>query len=320
MVQKNFELEKDYEKGCKLSELFNINSLGLLTKRDKFITDFNQLAIETRLNDFVSQELSNESLSKKFDLKLKDNDKWDLIKSRNIIQTKGIDYTRFRLQNYRCFDQRVIYYDTNFVARLNTKVLSHFDKPNISIISTRQLADNNFHHIFVSNTISDQCFISNKTKEGCQVFPLYLYPSDTNQHSITGELERLPNLNTEIVSKIESGLKLAFTIEKEVAPDTFAPIDILDYIYAVLHSPTYRETYKEFLKIDFPRVPYPTDKETFWSLVKLGSENLVLSNQIKKQIMKSNQLTIREIRTILFETEKYTVIGSEEMTNKERNK
>jgi very-short-patch-repair endonuclease len=52
----------------------------------------------------------------------------------------------------------------------------------------------------------------------------------------------------------------------------FSPIDILDYIYAVLHSPNYREKYKEFLKIDFPRVPYPTDQATFWQLVKLGSE------------------------------------------------
>jgi very-short-patch-repair endonuclease len=52
----------------------------------------------------------------------------------------------------------------------------------------------------------------------------------------------------------------------------FAPIDILDYIYAVLHSPTYREKYKEFLKIDFPRVPYPKDVATFWQLVKLGGE------------------------------------------------
>jgi very-short-patch-repair endonuclease len=52
----------------------------------------------------------------------------------------------------------------------------------------------------------------------------------------------------------------------------FAPIDILDYIYAVLHSHTYREKFKEFLKIDFPRLPYPKDKETFWQLVKLGGE------------------------------------------------
>lgn len=59
----------------------------------------------------------------------------------------------------------------------------------------------------------------------------------------------------------------------EIGEDgAFTPIDILDYIYAVLHSPTYREKYKEFLKIDFPRVPYPKDKDTFWQLVKLGGE------------------------------------------------
>lgn len=55
-------------------------------------------------------------------------------------------------------------------------------------------------------------------------------------------------------------------------PESFAPIDILDYIYAVLHSPTYREKYKEFLKIDFPRVPYPKDRKNFWQLVDLGGQ------------------------------------------------
>src|SRR5690606_21350623 len=50
------------------------------------------------------------------------------------------------------------------------------------------------------------------------------------------------------------------------------PKDLLDYIYAVLHHPSYREKYKEFLKVDFPRIPYPTEQETFWKLVKLGGE------------------------------------------------
>jgi hypothetical protein len=83
---------------------------------------------------------------------------------------------------------------------------------------------------------------------------------------------RTPNLNTEIIKQIADNLSLNFTKEKETTKDTFAPIDILDYIYAVLHSPTYRDKYKEFLKIDFPRVPYPQDIAKFWQLVSLGSQ------------------------------------------------
>lgn len=78
---------------------------------------------------------------------------------------------------------------------------------------------------------------------------------------------------------------------EDVRPEfklNFAPIDLLDYIYAVLHSPTYREKYKEFLKIDFPRVPYPKDQNTFWQLVKLGGEirqiHLLESPTVEKYI------------------------------------
>ncbi len=92
-------------------------------------------------------------------------------------------------------------------------------------------------------------------------------------------LKRIPNLNTEIVNKIASNLGLTFVPEKDTFvkvsnfdKGSFAPIDILDYIYAVLHSPTYREKYKEFLKIDFPKIPYPKDSKTFWELVELGSQ------------------------------------------------
>ena len=272
MVPKDSALDKEYSNGFQLSEIYILNSLGLLTKRDRFITDFDQQSIINRLNDFVNANHTDEALALKYDLKLKDNDKWDLGKSRKEIQMSGIIQQHFRIQNYRCFDERYIYYDGNFVARLNTKVLGHLDFENLSIISTRQLADGNFRHIFISNILSDQCFISNKTKEGCQVFPLYLYPANNNQQTIDQKAERKPNFNSGIVKEIAEKLGLRFTNEKEATKGTFAPIDILDYIYAVLHSPAYREKYKEFLKIDFPRVPYPKDQDTFWSLVKLGGE------------------------------------------------
>ena len=277
MVQKDFEAEGVYNQGFALNEVYNINSLGLLTKKDGFITAFDQKIIESKLNDFIDESLTAEQLSSKFSLKLQDNDKWNLKSSRLNIQKNGIQKEKLIKQNYRCFDERWIYYDGDFVARLNTKVLQNVNKHSLAIISTRQLAGNDFYHIFISNKISDQCFISNKTKEGCQVFPLYLYSKSSGQQTIEQSLERTPNLNPEIVKQIAEKLGLNFIPEKDTSTGSasggnFAPIDLLDYIYAVLHSPSYREKYKEFLKIDFPRVPYPGDQETFWQLVKLGGE------------------------------------------------
>jgi predicted helicase len=60
--------------------------------------------------------------------------------------------------------------------------------------------------------------------------------------------------------------------EKSNGNDSFCPLDLFDYIYAILHSPAYRETYREFLKIDFPRLPYPTDSQAFWKLAALGEQ------------------------------------------------
>jgi predicted helicase len=74
-----------------------------------------------------------------------------------------------------------------------------------------------------------------------------------------------------VVVEIASKTGLSFTEEKDDTENTFAPIDILDYIYAVLYSNNYRRKYKEFLKIDFPRVPYPENAEQFQKLASIGS-------------------------------------------------
>jgi predicted helicase len=145
-------------------------------------------------------------------------------------------------------------------------------KENIALITCRQLSTFNFQHILVSKYLIDMCAVSLQTKETTYAFPLYLYPETNGQLKTDQSTERTPNLNKDIIKQIADTLDLIFTNEKEETENTFAPIDILDYIYAVLHSPTYREKYKEFLKIDFPRVPYPKDKNTFWQLVKLGGD------------------------------------------------
>ena len=119
--------------------------------------------------------------------------------------------------------------------------------------------------------------------------------------------ERKPNFNKEIIEKFAKNLGLVFTNEKQNSAETFAPIDVLDYIYAVLHSPAYREKYKEFLKIDFPSVPFPTDPEVFWKLVKLGGQirqiHLLESPEVNDFQTKYAQEGDDVVRKIRFELE-----------------
>jgi predicted helicase len=119
--------------------------------------------------------------------------------------------------------------------------------------------------IFVTRNITD---LNIYYRGGGLVFPLYLYPEKGDLNKTE---KRQPNLNNEIVQAIAQNTRLQFTNEKTEDDKTFAPIDILDYIYAVLHSPAYRAKYKELLKIDFPRIPYPESAEQFYRLVSIGS-------------------------------------------------
>lgn len=170
--------------------------------------------------------------------------------------------------NYRPFDSRFIYFDTDLIERARLNTMPNLCKDNLGLIFRRQQPDSmSVSYYFVCNQMVADGYIRSDNKGGETVAPLYLY---TIENSKT---VRTPNLNSEIVKDISDKLGLPFAPDSDGGKtDSFAPIDLLDYIYAVLHSPKYRETYKEFLKIDFPRVPYPTDKEMFWKMVKLGGE------------------------------------------------
>ncbi|WP_432631516.1 type ISP restriction/modification enzyme [Brachyspira sp.] len=65
------------------------------------------------------------------------------------------------------------------------------------------------------------------------------------------------------------------------------PEKILGYIYAVLFHKEYRKKYFDFLKIDFPKIPFVESKEDFLKFAKLGEElyNLHLGNsKIQKEV------------------------------------
>jgi predicted helicase len=143
--------------------------------------------------------------------------------------------------------------------------MQHFLKfDNLGLIAARQITED--FDIYITKCIAGHKTCSAYDKNN--VFPLYLCPE---KDTLNQDEKRRPNLNMKVVNELAEKINLRFTEEKEETADTFAPIDILDYIYAVLHSPSYREKYREFLKIDFPRVPYPVSAASFRTLSGLGA-------------------------------------------------
>ena len=154
---------------------------------------------------------------------------------------------------YRPLDDQWIDYDLSKVVRHRYNKMRHIvSKANISLIIGPQgqaVGEMPWNVIFISDKLVDTNIFY---RGGGILFPLYLYSED-------GEI-RVPNLDKGIWDKINAA------VCEETAPE-----ELFDYIYAVLHSPTYRTKYKEFLKIDFPRIPYPTSAEEYHRLSSIGS-------------------------------------------------
>jgi len=203
--------------------------------------------------------------------------------------------------SYRPFDIRFIYYEPNLIARARYDFMKNLaGMDNYSICLIRRTRGKIVTTPLITKGITDKCVVS--SLDNANIFPLYTYLQTTSQQTIEDIQKRKPNLNNKIVDRVAKGLGIPFVNEKIENVDTFSPIDLLDYIYAVLHSPRYRETYKEFLKNDFPLIPYPKDVSMFWYLVKTGSElrqihsleSLVIENHIANYpIAGDNNITRR---------------------------
>ncbi len=273
-VNKDFNLESEYKIGFAVSDLLEINVTGIVTARDGFVIDFDKKSLEERMVDFTDFSQNDDAIRLKyFGVKSSgkylpgDSRGWKLPDARRKIA--GLNHERFIIIcSYRPFDNRYIYYHPNMVDWGRETYMQHFLKgENVGLVIGRQgqvVGNMLWNLVFCVKNVSD---FNLYYRGGGMVFPLYLYPS-TN--TLFEKQTREPNLNPDIVQQIGQRLGLPFVPEKGPESGVWAPIDLLDYIYAVLHSPVYREKYKAFLKIDFPRVPYPANAERFWRLVACG--------------------------------------------------
>ena len=275
-VPKDFGLEKEYSKGFGLNELFVVNSVGITTSRDSFLICDTEEQVKTRINDFIN--LSPEELKVKYGLT--DTRDWSITRAKADVGSI-LDPEKILPVNYRPFDTKFLYYTglTNgIVAWPRFHSMRHLLIPaNLGLLSCRQSATNEWDLVGITQSpfkangqlasgergLVDNCSISNKTKERGYIFPLYINTGEAGpifeKDGIAPET-LTPNFRPDILHKIEKGLG-----------EKIIPLELFDYIYALLHSPSYRERYKEFLKIDFPRIPYPDNAKEYHRLASLGT-------------------------------------------------
>lgn len=267
-VPKDFSVQDEYENGFKVDELMIACNSGIQTKRDDFVYQFSKQKIEQVISTLKNCNV--EECREKLSIG-DDGVAWKVLWAKQDVEMK---VGQFAQVLYRPFDLRWTYYtgkSSGFMARPRMPEAAHLLKDNIALLAVRNTRRDMSNNYFVANTLVDKDGIS--SFDNCRFFPLYVYKENMGQE------ERIVNFKTELYEKIAKGLNYLPCFDDKILVDpvegvdgVLYPQDLFDYIYAVLHSPSYRERYKEFLKIDFPRIPYPTDAEKFRDLAEKGAE------------------------------------------------
>ena len=125
---------------------------------------------------------------------------------------------------------------------------------NLALITSRMTKGETFKHAQVSRNIVEVICMSPKTSNNGFVFPLYLVPDVIEQAK-----GRQPNISPKIFSALSKAYQ-----------NNPTPEETFYYIYAILYADEYRTKYTQFLRIDFPRVPFTKEFVLFQKMGAFG--------------------------------------------------
>lgn len=245
----NLKVKEKYIEGFRVDELFILSNTGVKTERDSLTIHFTENELHQVKNDFLNLEAE--------EIRTKHNERPDGRDWKIATAKADLETNNFKMIDilYRPFDFRKTFYtgkSKGFLAYPRSDITPHMIKNNLGLITLRI---NEINERFVSLATNKICEKGSLPKGNYSLFPLYRY------ETTMGEIEqKVPNLDPKIYAKIKKSI-----------PDV-TPESLFDYIYAVLHCPSYRERYAEFLKSDFPRIPYPDDPTIFGALAEKGAE------------------------------------------------
>ena len=265
-VPQAVEARAEYETGWKITDIFQISSIGVVTARDRLTIHRTAEDVRETVTDFVS--LSVDEARERYRLP-RDSRDWQIHLAQADLRNHPNAEQHIAPIHYRPYDTRWTYYtgqSRGFHCMPRPTVMPHLLSENLGLCVCRVVKSPVWQHALITDEITEVSYISNRTSESGHVFPLYLYP---NSEALELETERSVNFKPAFLTALSEALELSQAAPFNL-PEGVSPEQILAYIYAILSSPTYRERYYDFLKYDFPRIRLPQDANQFRTLASLG--------------------------------------------------
>jgi predicted helicase len=312
--KQDYSLRKIYQQFISVNELFPVNSVGIVTARDHFTIHWKKAEVWRIINQF--KDLPEKEARTLYELG-DDTRDWKVKFAQKDIIQSGPSKDQVVPVLYRPFDKRFTYYTGNsrgFHCMPRKEVMQHMlARDNLGICVGRQwssVGSSVYDIVFPTDSIID---LNMFRRGGELLFPLYLYSKVENGNSngngkkgggtmmlIFDEEEeykaRKPNIDKEFYALLENNYSRQLNssddskLSDESGSRILTPEQIMHYTYAVLYAPAYRHKYAEFLKSDFPRIPFTQNYDLFNELAELGKDladlHLMKSNKLNNSIAK----------------------------------
>ncbi len=305
-IPQDTDLRAEYEKGWKITEIFPVNSVGIVTARDALTIQWSREDAWDTVQKFL--DLPEEEARTAFALG-PDAQDWKIKSAQQDLKKSGPDPSKITPILYRPFDTRYTYFtgqSQGFICRPRPEVMGHMINENIGLTLPRRVeTSGSWQHILCTKNLVEHVTVSLKTIDYC--FPLYIYKVTSKQPSLLDNPSEVV-MTTTRTPNISAAFIEAFRVQasKSQSKELPSPADFFRYFYAILFSPTYRRRYAEFLKIDFPRLPLTSNRDLFRELCLLG-EQLVGLHLLEK--LPPTKATFPQAGDGLVETVRYTEPG-----------
>jgi predicted helicase len=249
-----------------LQELFPKNSAGIITARDGLVIAADKKDLAKRLERFSIADSPESSIYSEFGFS--ESKRFNLQESQAKLRELKSFTEPIRRLLHRPFDERHIFFHRSVVWSLSRPMADQMnDGDNVALVATRQVTRPQFEHAFVTRSMIEIKACSHD--RNTQIFPLFIKRSADEFSFSSGDAA---NLDQDLLEDLANrfGLELRADARNLGEDGELTPLRFFHFIYAILHCPSYRKRYFEFLRSDFPRIPEPENLVLFSALARLG--------------------------------------------------